>query len=191
MVLWMSFSCLRSCGGCTCTCNPAPCCLPGPPNVLGGANPPRCGPPRTPTGPVGRGAIAPNGLDWVPKGIEAAPATVDGRWRVISNQNPVPRYCPFSEDTVASISEDGVSEDNVTSAEDAFRIEGLGCDGPGGGGAGIIRIESILRGVLANNFVIVSLFVLGGRDRNCTVGFGCCLALSESPSSKLVQKAPP
>lgn len=88
---------------------------------------------------------------------------VEGRCRVMPNQNPEPRYWPLRDDTAASISEDGVSEERVISAEAALRMEGDGCDGAGGGGAGTMVIESIFRGVDEKSAVRVALVVFGGR----------------------------
>jgi hypothetical protein len=70
------------------------------------------------------------------------------------------------------MSEDGVSAERVTRAEAALRTEGDGWDGPGGGGAGMMRMESILRGVEASRLVKTGFVVDGGSDVRCSVGLG-------------------
>jgi hypothetical protein len=88
-------------------------------------------------------------------------------------------YCPFNDETAASMSETGVSCERVTSADAALRADGEGCDGPGGGGAGMMRIESIFSDVGASRSVIVGLVTFGGSGERRRVGFGCGAA-SES-----------
>lgn len=78
------------------------------------------------------------------------------------------------------MSEEGVSGERVISAEAALRIEGEGWEGPGGGGAGMMRIESILRGVVERRVVSVGLVVEGGREVSWRVGLGWGLEVSES-----------
>lgn len=61
---------------------------------------------------------------------------------------------------------------SVTSADAALRTDGEGRDGPGGGGAGTMRIESSLRAVDESSSVIVALVMFGGSELRRSVGFG-------------------
>jgi hypothetical protein len=70
------------------------------------------------------------------------------------------------------MSDAGVSEVRVTSADAALRIDGEGIDGPGGGGAGIIRMESILSEVEERRSVIAVFVMVGGMELRRSVGFG-------------------
>lgn len=65
-------------------------------------------------------------------------------------------------------------------AEEALRTEGEGWDGPGGGGAGMMRMESSLRGVEESRSVIACFVILGGRELRRIVGLGWGTAVSES-----------
>jgi hypothetical protein len=53
-----------------------------------------------------------------------------------------------------------------------LRIDGEGIDGPGGGGAGIIRMESILSAVEERRSVIAVFEIVGGMELRRSVGFG-------------------